>query len=88
MAQADSTRLKLSSTDLDSPFDLRSFYDPSPFTVNHLCPLNRVYRLFNDLGVRHIPVLDDVGRLAGIITRKDVQPEAISRPHTWCTPTP
>ena len=68
----------LSPTDFEAPLDLRSFYDPSPFAVNSLAPLSVVYRLFNEIGVRHIPVLSSSLNLVGIITRKDVQPDTIS----------
>ena len=70
--------MKLTDDELSMPIDLRSFYDPAPFTVGILAPLSRVYRLFNEIGVRHIPVLDSRQQLSGIITRKDVQPETIS----------
>jgi len=69
---------QLTEVDLDSPLDLRTFYDPAPLTVGCLSPLTIVYRLFNEIGVRHIPVLDDEQSLVGIITRQDVQPETIS----------
>ena len=72
-------RKKLKTEDLDSPLDLRSFYDPAPFAVNCLAPLSVVYRLFNEIGCRHIPVLAADQTLLGIITRKDVQPETISQ---------
>lgn len=81
----------LTSQELDAPLDLRSFFDPSPFSVNTLAPLTVVYRLFNEIGVRHIPVLTNDQNLVGIITRKDVQPENISHKlsavevHTWAS---
>ena len=79
--EAETMRVKegLSAADLDAPLDLRSFYDPAPFAVNSLAPLSVVYRLFNEIGVRHIPVLSADQTLVGIITRKDVQPETISQ---------
>lgn len=40
--------------DLDELIDLRSYMDPSPFTVTELMPLSRVYRLFNEIGVRNL----------------------------------
>lgn len=90
-AETRKVQRSLSEADLDSPLDLRSFYDPAPFAVNGLAPLSVVYRLFNEIGVRHIPVLSSSQRLIGIITRKDVQPENISHRlsavevHTWAT---
>jgi len=91
--EAETARLgaQLSEIDLDAPLDLRSFYDPAPLSVSCLAPLSGVYRLFNEIGVRHIPVLDIDQSLVGIITRKDVQPETISQRlsamevHQWAT---
>ena len=40
-------------------------------------PLRRVYRLFNEIGVRHLPVVDCREQVIGIITRKDILPEMI-----------
>lgn len=68
---------KLSAYDLQHLLDLRSFMDPSPLTVSKLTPLSRVYRLFNEIGVRHLPVLDPKHRLSGIITRKDLHIESM-----------
>jgi CBS domain-containing protein len=36
-------------------------------------PLSRVYRYFNEIGIRHLPVLDAQHRLSGFITRKDLR---------------
>jgi len=69
------TFCKLTSADMSKLLDLRSFMDPSPLTVGKLMPLSRVYRLFNEIGVRHLPVLDPQYRLSGIITRKDLHIE-------------
>ena len=84
MAQADlaeetqSVVHAMPGKDLDAVVDLRSFCDPAPFVVHSLSPLKRVYKLFNEIGVRHLPVLDADHSLTGIITRKDVKPETIS----------
>lgn len=59
----------LLDSDMKLVIDLRPFLDPSPMTVSELLPLSKVYNLFNQIGVRHLPVVDD-GTLVGIITRK------------------
>ena len=73
----------LQLADLDHLIDLRPFLDPSPLTVTTLMPLNHVYRLFNEIGVRHLPVLhahgDHAGLLAGIITRKDLRRQEMEK---------
>jgi CBS domain-containing protein len=63
--------------ELDAKIDLRPFIDTAPYMANTLMPLPRVYRLFNEMGVRHVPVLEE-RQLVGIITRKDVMPETIA----------
>jgi len=70
---------RLSAQDTQATLDLRSFMDPSPYVVNELMPLRRVYRLFNEIGVRHLPVVDCREQVVGIITRKDLLPENIEK---------
>jgi len=70
-------QLQLSEEDKEQTLDLRPFMDPSPYVVNELMPLRRVYRLFNEIGVRHLPVVDCREQVVGIITRKDILPEMI-----------
>lgn len=57
--------------------DLRAFMDPSPLVVSLTMPLTRVYHLFNLIGVRHLPVVDRMHRLVGMITRKDTLHELV-----------
>lgn len=75
--ELDSSRLELSPGDLDAIIDLRPFYDASPFTAYELMPLVRVFKLFNEMGVRTVPVLDRDMRLSGVITRKDLLSKTI-----------
>ena len=46
--------------------------DPAPHTISELAPMSSVYHMFNQMGVRHLPVFDERQRLCGIITRKDM----------------
>ena len=64
----------LSPEDCEAHIDLRPFMDPSPYVVNELMPLRRVYRFFNEIGVRHLSVIDCREQVVGIITRKDILP--------------
>ena len=52
--------------------ELARVMNPSPFTVDPLCPLPRVWRLFRSMGLRHLVVLDGDHCVAGIITRADL----------------
>ena len=67
----------LSEEDKLATLDLRPFMDPSPYVVNELMPLRRVYRLFNEIGVRHLTVVDCREQVVGIVTRKDILPHNI-----------
>ena len=71
--------MQLSAEDRDALIDLRPFMDPSPYMVNDVMPLRRVYRLFNDIGVRHLTVVDCREQVVGMITRKDILPHNIER---------
>jgi chloride channel 7 len=51
--------------------DLSRHMDPSPFIVRESLPLDRTYRLFTKMGIRHLVVLQQGLFVAGIITRKD-----------------
>ena len=50
--------IQLTDAEKECRIDLRPFMDPSPYVVNELMPLRRVYRLFNEIGVRHLTVVD------------------------------
>ena len=63
----------------NATINLRPYLDPSPYVVSELMPLRRVYRLFNEIGVRHLTVVDSQEKVVGIITRKDILPEAIEQ---------
>jgi len=51
--------------------DLRPHCDRSPYVVNELLPLRRVFRLFTTMGLRHLVVVDAHSCVVGMITRKD-----------------
>ena len=43
-------KYKRGAADKEARIDLRPFMDPSPYVVNELMPLRRVYKLFNMIG--------------------------------------
>ncbi|XP_065836634.1 chloride channel protein C-like [Oscarella lobularis] len=53
-------------------FDLSPFINRSNPTVSTTFSLHRTYILFRTLGLRHLVVLDECNRVAGILTRKDL----------------
>lgn len=51
--------------------NMEIFMNPSPYTVNKLTSVPRIFMLFRALGLRHLCVVDDDNHVTGIITRKD-----------------
>ena len=51
---------------------LMKFCDRSPLTVYPNTRLSRAYSVFQKLGMRHLPVVNEVGEVQGIITRKNL----------------
>jgi chloride channel 7 len=52
--------------------DLQPYMDQWPHTVTASTPLTRVFKIFRELGLRHILVLDSEGRPIGLIARKQL----------------
>ncbi|XP_025423930.1 H(+)/Cl(-) exchange transporter 7-like isoform X2 [Sipha flava] len=52
--------------------DLLRFMNPSPYVVQHMASLPRIFRLFRAMGLRHIVVVNDSNEVVGIVTRKDL----------------
>ena len=57
--------------------DLRPFVNSSAISVHSRFSLHRTYNIFRSLGLRHLVVVDDNNKVAGIITRKDLMGFAI-----------
>ncbi|XP_077294342.1 chloride channel protein 7 [Arctopsyche grandis] len=52
--------------------DLRPFMNPAPYTLLHSASLPRMFRLFRALGLRHLPIVNDINEVVGMVTRKDL----------------
>lgn len=46
---------------------------PDPLTIDPEAPLGTVMDVMREKHVRHLPVVDDAGRLVGIVTDRDVR---------------
>lgn len=64
--------ISLSSQEMRCTIDLRPFMSSSPYVVIHSMTLPRVFRIFRALGLRHLPVVDDMNQVVGMVTRKDL----------------
>ena len=47
------------------------------YSILESCPLSRAYKLFRDMGLRHLPVLDTQNRVVGVITRTNFAEETV-----------
>ncbi|XP_063362160.1 H(+)/Cl(-) exchange transporter 7 [Cydia amplana] len=61
--------------------DLRPFMNPSPYTLPTRASLPRLFRLFRALGLRHLPIVNDVNEVVGMVTRKDIARYRVWRHH-------
>ena len=52
--------------------DLRPYLNPAALFVTGEAPLPRCHALFRNLGIRHLPVVNNNHEVSGILTRKDV----------------
>lgn len=64
---------------------------PTPYTIQAGATLSRVMHLFQRIGLRHLPVVDNRNNVVGMITRKDIThhalDEALLRLHAQSTGT-
>lgn len=61
--------------------DVRPYMDTAPYTINSSSSIQRCYRFFRTMGLRHLVVLDNDHRVTGIITRKDITEHRLE--HHW-----
>ncbi|XP_059045366.1 H(+)/Cl(-) exchange transporter 7 [Achroia grisella] len=64
--------LEISDWEKTCTIDLRPYMNPSPYTLPHRASLPRLFRLFRALGLRHLPIVNDVNEVVGMVTRKDI----------------
>jgi chloride channel 7 len=57
--------------------DVGPFMSPTPYTIQNTSTLSRVLHLFQRLGLRHLPVVDNRNNVVGMITRKDIVHSAL-----------
>lgn len=71
--------LDLSKAELDMYLDLGPYCNPSFYVTHEGASLSKAYSQFRELGLRHLIVIPNPGQVTGIITRKDLLPEMLSR---------
>ena len=61
--------------------DVRTYMDTAPYSLNESSSIQRCYRLFRSMGLRHLIVLDDQHRVTGMVTRRDITEHRLM--HEW-----
>jgi len=80
-APLDALQLQQPGVDLSTVFiDIRPYMNRTPFTVRKDCSASRAHQAYISLGLRHLLVVDARNRVAGVITRKDLDHAA---GHGW-----
>ncbi|XP_073982659.1 chloride channel protein 7 [Rhodnius prolixus] len=62
----------ITEEEMDCTIDLTPFMNPSPYTVQQVASLPRIFRLFRALGLRHLIIVNEVNEVVGMVTRKDL----------------
>jgi chloride channel 7 len=70
--------VEMLESDRNCWLDLRPYANTAPYTVNETASIQRTYRLFRTLGLRFLCVVNHNNQVVGIITRKDLLPEALT----------
>ncbi|KAB1268719.1 Chloride transport protein 6 [Camelus dromedarius] len=52
--------------------DVTPYMNPAPFTVSPNTHVSQVFNLFRTMGLRHLPVVNAVGEIVGVITRHNL----------------
>ncbi|XP_035769517.1 chloride transport protein 6 isoform X1 [Neolamprologus brichardi] len=55
--------------------DVTPYMNPCPYTVSPNARISQVFNLFRTMGLRHLPVVNAVGEIVGIITRHNLTHE-------------
>ena len=73
--------IQLTSSELDAWLDVRPYMDTAPYTIHESSSVQRCYRFFRTMGLRHLVVLNSNHCVTGIITRQDLTEERLE--HFW-----
>eukprot|EP00048_Salpingoeca_helianthica_P006656 m.101278 g.101278 ORF g.101278 m.101278 type:complete len:794 (-) comp14087_c0_seq2:78-2459(-) len=82
-------QIQLTPSDFGMYIDLQPYMNTSPYVCFSSSSLNRVFRLFRTMGLRHLAVIDHDNTVVGIITRKDlanIRPEMTREEFTVIEP--
>jgi acetoin utilization protein AcuB len=57
---------------------VRDVMTPDPITIDPEAPLGTATALMRSKGIRHLPVVDEAGRLVGVITDRDLRQATVA----------
>lgn len=73
--------IQLTHNELSAWLDVRPYMDTAPYTIHESSSVQRCYRFFRTMGLRHLVVLNSNHCVTGIITRQDLTEERLE--HFW-----
>jgi chloride channel 7 len=68
----DVDQLEISDLERMAWLDLRPYIDCAPYTISEHSSIQRTYRMFRTLGLRHLCVINKHNQVLGIVTRADL----------------
>ena len=76
------SNIDLAENEMGQRLDLRPYINQNPSIVQESSNLEKIFRQFRALGLRHLVVIDSEMKPTGIITRKDISRFRKHRDHT------
>lgn len=64
--------IHLTSEEMNMWIDIRSYMDTAPYALNESSSIQRCYRFFRTMGLRHLIILNNEHVVTGILTRHDI----------------
>lgn len=71
--------LSVSAEDRNALLDLRPYMDRAPMVLNEHATVQRAYKVFRSLGLRHLYIIDMHCKIVGIVTRAELVPSYLKK---------
>ncbi|XP_075266175.1 H(+)/Cl(-) exchange transporter 6-like [Convolutriloba macropyga] len=69
--------IPLDNIDRTAVMDLTPYMKSSPYMVSPHMVVPKIFNFFRTMGLRHLPVVNSIGEIVGIITRSDLTHQAL-----------
>jgi chloride channel 7 len=73
--------ITLTASEMNAWVDVRPYMDTSAYSVHANASVQRTYKLFRTMGLRHLAVVDGDHNVTGIVTRHELHEHALE--HIW-----